>query len=88
VALDAVRPRKGILLTLAMLAGVALTAFGAFWLLDYFLLEAAHRGPGAPGPLGQLFAFDAETSRWSRSSCSWPPTATRRASRTCSSAIR
>src|SRR5262245_51033132 len=59
MALDAVRPRKGILLTLAMLAGVALAAFGAFWLLDYFLIEAPHRGTA--GPLGQFLSFDPET---------------------------
>jgi len=59
MASDAPRPRKGILLTLAMLAGVALTAFAAFWLLDYFL---GNPGPGTgKGPVRQFFSFDPET---------------------------
>jgi hypothetical protein len=58
-ASDAVRHRKSIVITLAMLTGVAATAFGAFWLLDYFVVGAPHHG--GKGPVGQFFDFDAET---------------------------
>src|SRR5215471_16409926 len=53
------RPRSNALITLAMLAGVAAAVFVAFWLLDYFLVDAAH--VGTKGPLLQLFDYDAET---------------------------
>jgi hypothetical protein len=46
-------------LTLGLLAAFATSVFAALWLLDYFVLDAAHRG--AKGPVGQLFDFDAET---------------------------
>jgi len=77
--------------------------FAALWLLDYFVIDAAHRG--TKGPVLQLFDFDAETmqnaigslaqviaavlaspSRSFQSLFSSRRTATRRASRTCSSA--
>jgi hypothetical protein len=58
MASDAARPRKSILLPLAMMAGVALSIFAAFWLLDYFLGPAAHR---TKGPVGQFFSFDPDT---------------------------
>src|SRR5215510_3057387 len=60
MASDGDRPRRSTaLVTLAMLAGVAAAVFTAFWLLDYFLVDAAHAG--TKGPLTQLFDFDAET---------------------------
>jgi hypothetical protein len=46
-------------LTLGLLAGFAIAVFAVFWLLDYFVLDAAHRG--TKGPLGQLLDFDPET---------------------------
>ncbi len=46
-------------LTLGLLAGCAVSVFAAFWLLDYFVLDASHRGN--KGPVGQLFDFDPET---------------------------
>jgi hypothetical protein len=56
---DAVRHRKSIVITLAMLTAVAATAFGGFWLLDYFVVGAPHHG--VKGPVSQFFEFDAET---------------------------
>jgi hypothetical protein len=53
------RARRNPLVTLGLLAGAAVVVFGAFWLLDYFLIDAGRRG--SKGPLGQLFDFDAET---------------------------
>jgi hypothetical protein len=60
---DAARPprvsgRKP-LLTLALLATFAVAVFGTLWLIDFFLVDAGHRG--SKGPLGQLFDFDPET---------------------------
>jgi len=47
--------------TLAVLAGLAVTVFGAFWVLDFFSLPAtARRGMG---PLDRLLSFDPETLR-------------------------
>ncbi len=45
---------------LAGLAVFALALFAAFWLIDYFLIDAsaAHR---KEGPIGQLFDYDAQT---------------------------
>jgi Predicted membrane protein (DUF2254) len=47
------------MLTLGLLAGVAISVFAATWLLDYFLVDAAHRG--TKGPLLQLLDYDPET---------------------------
>ena len=52
-------PRFKPLLTLGLLAGFAIAVFAAFWLLDYFVIDAAHSGP--KGPLGQLLDYDVET---------------------------
>ena len=52
-------PRFKPLLTLGLLTGFALCVFAVFWLLDYFVLDAAHSGP--KGPLGQLLDYDVET---------------------------
>jgi hypothetical protein len=46
-------------LTLGLLAGFALCIFVTFWLLDYFVVDAAHHSPR--GPWVQLFDYDAET---------------------------
>ena len=54
------RQRPALIRTVALLAGFAVTLFGAFWLLDYFLL-APPPSAGAKGPIAQLFHFDAET---------------------------
>jgi hypothetical protein len=53
------RARRNSFLMLALLAAAAVVVFGAFWLLDFFLVDAAHRG--SHGPLAQLFDFDPET---------------------------
>src|SRR5450432_2138611 len=50
---------KGPLLTLGLLTAFAACVFLSFWLLDYFVIDASHRG--TKGPLLQLFDFDAET---------------------------
>ena len=50
---------KGPLLTLALLTAFAASVFAVFWLLDYFVIDAAHAGPG--GPFRQLFDYDVET---------------------------
>ena len=47
------------LLTLGLLTGFAVCVFAAFWLLDYFVIDAAHSGPKAP--FIQLFDYDVET---------------------------
>ncbi|HEX4403524.1 MAG TPA: DUF2254 family protein [Polyangia bacterium] len=52
-------PRFKPLLTLGLLTGFALCVFAAFWLLDFFVLDAAHAG--SKGPLGQLLDYDVET---------------------------
>ncbi|HEY4395051.1 MAG TPA: DUF2254 family protein [Polyangia bacterium] len=54
------RLRRRALTTFAALVGFAVAVFGAFWLVDYFLIDAttAHH---KEGPLGQLFDFDAQT---------------------------
>jgi len=51
--------KNGPALTLGLLAAFAFCIFAAFWLLDYFVFDAAHRG--AKGPVAQLFDYDAET---------------------------
>jgi hypothetical protein len=51
--------KRGPAVTLALLTGFAVCIFAAFWLLDYFVFDAAHRGPN--GPFAQLFDYDAET---------------------------
>jgi hypothetical protein len=51
--------KNGPALTLGLLAGFAFCIFAAFWLLDYFVFDAAHRG--AKGPVALLFDYDAET---------------------------
>ena len=58
-AAHAARTRRNPLATLALLAAFAVTVFAALWLLDYFLIDAARRGP--KGPLAKLFDFDPET---------------------------
>src|SRR5262249_27325243 len=52
------RPRRRSLVTLGFFAAFAIAAFAAFWLLDYYVIDAGH---GGPGPLRQLVDFDAET---------------------------
>src|SRR6266478_1812710 len=59
MAADSSKERSRTALTLAMLGGVAVSLFAALWLLDYFVIDAAHRG--TKGPVLQLFDFDAET---------------------------
>src|SRR6187397_2579306 len=54
------RPRRRSLVTLGFFAAFAIAAFAALWLLDYFVIDAGHRGKSA-GPLSQLLDFDAET---------------------------
>jgi hypothetical protein len=60
VAGTGVRQRHRSLAILAGLTVFALALFAAFWLIDYFLIDAgaAHR---KQGPLGQLFDYDAQT---------------------------
>jgi hypothetical protein len=53
------RARRNTFLMFALLAAAAVVVFGVFWLLDFFLVDAAHRG--SHGPLMQLFDFDPET---------------------------
>jgi hypothetical protein len=53
------KPRRRSLVTLGFFAAFAIATFAAFWLLDYFVIDAGQRG-GA-GPLRQLVEFDAET---------------------------
>jgi hypothetical protein len=54
------RRRRPMMRTLALLAGSAVTIFGAFWLIDYFLMGRAPP-PGSGGPMRQMFHFDPET---------------------------
>jgi hypothetical protein len=54
------RQRRRLVAILGGLAAFALALFAAFWLLDYFLVDAAaahHR----QGPIGQLFDYDPQT---------------------------
>jgi hypothetical protein len=51
--------KNGPAITLALLTGFALCVFVAFWLLDFFVLDAAHAG--GKGPFLQLLDYDAET---------------------------
>jgi hypothetical protein len=53
------RPRRRSLVTLGFFAAFAIAAFAALWLLDYFVIDAGHRG--SDGPFRQLVDFDAET---------------------------
>ena len=53
------RPRRRSLVTLGFFAAFAIAAFAALWLLDYFVIDAGHRG--SEGPFRQLLDFDAET---------------------------
>ena len=57
--MSASRPRRRSLVTLGFFAAFAVAGFAALWLLDYFVVDAGHRG--ADGPFRQLFDFDAET---------------------------
>jgi hypothetical protein len=57
---DTNRQRPALVRTVALLAGFAVTIFGAFWLADYFFIGPPPAA-GAKGPLLQLFHFDAET---------------------------
>ena len=52
------RWRRTLLGTLALVAGLAVVLFGAFWLADFFLL---HRPDGPDGPLTRLLDFDPDT---------------------------
>ncbi len=54
------RPRHRSLAILGGLTLFAVALFAAFWLIDYFLIDAgaAHR---KDGPVGQLFDYDAQT---------------------------
>jgi hypothetical protein len=54
------RQRPALIRTVALLAGFAVTLFGAFWVLDYFLV-APPPPATAKGAIAQLFHFDAET---------------------------
>jgi hypothetical protein len=51
--------KSGPVLTLALLTGFALCVFVAFWLLDFFVLDAPHAS--ARGPFLQLLDYDVET---------------------------
>jgi len=53
------KPRRRSLVTLGFFAAFAIATFAAFWLLDYFVIDAGQHGKA--GPLGQLVEFDAET---------------------------
>ena len=55
-----VRQRRRSVAILGGLAGFAICLFAVFWLVDYFLIDAAaaHR---REGPIGQLFDYDAQT---------------------------
>jgi hypothetical protein len=55
-----VRMRRRSVAILGGLAGFAICLFAVFWLIDYFLIDAAaaHR---KEGPIGQLFDYDAQT---------------------------
>ena len=57
---DTNRQRPALVRTVALLAGFAVTIFGAFWLADYFFIGPPPAA-GARGPILQLFHFDAET---------------------------
>jgi hypothetical protein len=59
MATDASKQRFRPALTLGLMGGFAIALFAALWLLDYFVVDAAHRG--GKGPAAQLFDFDAET---------------------------
>jgi hypothetical protein len=54
------RQRRRSLLTLAALTALAVCVFAAFWLLDYFLIDAAS-AHHKEGPFRQIFDFDAFT---------------------------
>jgi hypothetical protein len=59
------RWRRTLIGTLALLAGIAVLLFGAFWLVDFFYLHhgaslSAGAGDGR-GPWGQLVDFDPDT---------------------------
>jgi Predicted membrane protein (DUF2254) len=54
------RQRRRSLITLAALAALALSVFAAFWLLDYFVIDAAF-AHHKQGPFRQIFDFDALT---------------------------
>jgi Predicted membrane protein (DUF2254) len=58
-AMAARRPLATLAVLVGSLAAFAVAVFAALWLLDFFLVDAAHRG--ARGPGAQLFAFDPET---------------------------
>ena len=45
--------------TLALLASLSVVLFGAFWLLDFFVLH--HRTGEGQGPMGRLLDFDPDT---------------------------
>ena len=53
------RPRRRSLVTLGFFAAFAIATFAALWLLDYYVIDAGHRG--SEGPFSQLLDFDAET---------------------------
>jgi len=57
------RTRTTLIGTLALLAGIAVLLFGAFWLIDFFYLGRPSGGGAAlaPGPWGRLLAFDPDT---------------------------
>ncbi|HEY5089740.1 MAG TPA: DUF2254 family protein [Polyangia bacterium] len=54
------RQRRRSLLTLAALAALAVCVFAAFWLLDYFVIDAA-TAHHKEGPFRQIFDYDAFT---------------------------
>ncbi|HZL21042.1 MAG TPA: DUF2254 family protein [Polyangia bacterium] len=54
------RQRRRSLITLAALAGLAVSVFAALWLVDYFVVDVA-TAHHKEGPFGQLFDFDALT---------------------------
>ena len=54
------RQRRRSLLTLAALGALAVLVFAAFWLLDYFVIDAAS-AHHKEGPFRQIFDFDAFT---------------------------
>jgi hypothetical protein len=55
-----VRMRRRSVAILGGLVGFAVCLFAAFWLIDYFLIDAA-TAHHKQGPIGQLFDFDALT---------------------------
>src|SRR5512147_2570913 len=53
------RRRRTLIGTLAVLAGLSVVLFGAFWLIDFFCLHEV--ADDDPGPWARLIDFDPDT---------------------------